>query len=1271
MAGTGATKTETSTPASANRPLFASGGRLVQLIVAGSAVLVLGWAAYYGIGVLRSSAFNNDRAFRVLNEMVVQLDNFQGTMVNLIRLLPEFEECKPALDCKQQWDRYTGKLNVPDISLSAAPSDSRPDAGGRGAVGCNAHAQMPGGGSPDGRYELWIRASEPGRPFTIRSCAAHDSGVQPLELHGSLRSGLPRFVAQTFFDEALVTGQDGTVLATIRSGDGNLTQVELHPGGGDAQMIVDAGELLRRAADADANSDNPARPDAKATAAPGPRDPVRYAAAFDKTIAGKKYRVFVLPFQPSASWYVQRYDSSGNAKTAQPEGTLYVVGLKQARVSQQITYQLWPDGAFAIAVVSLLLLLLWPLLRLKFSNPLEPISRTTAFAAMVCFLLIPGVICITAVWAWSRVTLINWADDSARRYADDVESYLVAELQTTTSLLQRYRDQVYSQYTGLKCESVKDFGYGPVLDEVPLDASDLGTGSAAVARSMREKECQIQYLRKKATDGTRPAGWSPLRTVLGLNRDGYSYGPRLTAFGITPQRLKLELRDREYFQALSAGETWLPEAPRPARADSSRSTPPRSSWAVAPDAGFVAQRLFNRGDGALVLQVAVADKHGPFHRAVTGDTRAYGLTASVAPLLLRFAVVDNATGVVLFHSNEDRSLVENFFVETEHSSELQGKIGRRSSFRSSVQPWLEDLFTTNYLSEAHRFYVRPVSHMPWSVIVFYSTKALGDVPYQAGLASLVTFVLLIGIILVVVVVAVRLSGGTAGSCRRRMWPRWERRAPYVVFAWAGAGIIFCMVAALVWSARRDWALPAPIFALGLLALGIALYQFWRSRQTKDAPLQIGSKTPRARFAPGELAYVACLFESAVLLSALPATWLALQFGDLSLQSFVYNGLGAGAEQVERRHALIAEDLRRWDPDEEKRAQRYPSAWALADELSVPGYRVTQGTGQESGKPVSRWEVTSFKDIPWWNLRGPPADDALLRLIWSATHNSTVSRSWLPPERSAGGEGSQEDGGKRPASSKTDAWWLQTHAQTKWQREYDGHRVSLVAWYSERDREQYEESKTSSSASSPKEPPAAGDPDSIPLGLRKVVLLLLLAGSLLGIYVLTLSVSRRLFGSRSVFLFGPRTARTAPSDTSTDDPAETWGKLKQADQLYLHQLAHDQMVNPTNEEGIERLTAARLLKFDPWPKIADPKLHEYAETQAWEEEEFRKAQQDASHSLWNSIRTPLLVVVLIVVGVLLYVSSTTMQIVTTVFAGLASLLTYVSQTQNFLRQSGKS
>src|SRR5215472_6682584 len=115
-------------------------------------------------------------------------------------------------------------------------------------------------------------------------------------------------------------------------------------------------------------------------------------------------------------------------------------------------------------------------------------------------------------------------------------------------------DHVYSAYKGVACESVKDLGHGPELDQMPLDATDLETTTNTIVRSMKENECQIQYLRKKAADGSRPIAWSPLRAVLGLNRDGQSYGPRLTAFGVTPQRLKVELSDREYFQALAAGE---------------------------------------------------------------------------------------------------------------------------------------------------------------------------------------------------------------------------------------------------------------------------------------------------------------------------------------------------------------------------------------------------------------------------------------------------------------------------------------------------------------------------------------------------------------------------------------------------------------------------------------------------------------------------------------------------------------------------------------------
>ena len=55
----------------------------MQLLLVGCAAAMLAWAAHYGFDILQSSAFNNDRAFRVLNELITQLDNFQGTMTSL------------------------------------------------------------------------------------------------------------------------------------------------------------------------------------------------------------------------------------------------------------------------------------------------------------------------------------------------------------------------------------------------------------------------------------------------------------------------------------------------------------------------------------------------------------------------------------------------------------------------------------------------------------------------------------------------------------------------------------------------------------------------------------------------------------------------------------------------------------------------------------------------------------------------------------------------------------------------------------------------------------------------------------------------------------------------------------------------------------------------------------------------------------------------------------------------------------------------------------
>ncbi|HEU5282925.1 MAG TPA: hypothetical protein VFU53_03880, partial [Burkholderiales bacterium] len=729
----------------------------------GAAVAALAGGGYYALDILRSTAFNTDRAFRVLTQIVAQLDNFQGTMTSLLRLIPESSaECQPEAACKkQEWRRYTGKLDVPDIELSRVADGLTPRDDFKVMPACERRAG-PRDSTPTAslanRYELWLRLDDPGRRFTIHACAAAASEPGIMQLHGRLQTGLPGFVSQTFFEQVLLTLEDGTVITTIRDSDNEVetAQVELHPPGDQGLIVADGEELLRAAARADANSDNPPPADAKqkAPAAPAAGNTPQHPVVFDRSLAGKKYRVYVLPFQPSVPWYVHAdagdKDAAGKLRREQ---MLYIIGLKQERLTDRITNALWPDGTFAIAVLSLLVVLVWPLLHLRYSTALQPVSQITGYATGVSFLLIPGVLAICAVWSWSRVQLVNWADAGATQYAKDIELHLVKELQTSIDLLEHYRDAFYQQYKGTPCTvnyparaKLEWLPVMPVneedLDEIKRRKQD-SRPSLEVESPTGDHACAIRYLRGNTLESSAFGAWSPLRTVIALDEDGESYAARLTAFGTppggtgsgyeVPQRLKFNVRDREYFRALLSGEAWKPRAKTPKR---------DSPWLTSPGQGFVAQRLFNRGDAARVLQIAVP-RHGPagqFAGAVTGDSRVYGLTASVSPLHLRFAVIDRVSGVVLFHTDDSRSLVENFLVETEDNEALRARLGRRGVSDKVQQPWLEEHFNGRYLSEPHRFHSRPVAGVPWNIVVFYPTKELLDVAFQAGVAALGVFV---------------------------------------------------------------------------------------------------------------------------------------------------------------------------------------------------------------------------------------------------------------------------------------------------------------------------------------------------------------------------------------------------------------------------------------------------------------------------------------------------------------------------------------------------
>jgi hypothetical protein len=64
------------------------------------------------------------------------------------------------------------------------------------------------------------------------------------------------------------------------------------------------------------------------------------------------------------------------------------------------------------------------------------------------------------------------------------------------------------------------------------------------------------------------------------------------------------------------------------------------------------------------------------------------------------------------------------------------------------------------------------------------------------------------------------------------------------------------------------------------------------------------------------------------------------------------------------------------------------------------------------------------------------------------------------------------------------------------------------------------------------------------------------------------------------------------------------------------------------------------------------------------------EQVAAHNLWHRIRTPLLVVVIVVAGLLMWFAGSAMQILSATLAGMAGLFGSVTTVTKFVRNDDK-
>lgn len=1207
----------------------------MPMVAAALLIVVLAMAGYFGLAYVRGSAFQEERAFRVLGEVSRQFDNMQGAMASLLTLVPE--SLFKAADCtvaKEDRLQYLAKLDLQGLEFESTTKEA---------------------GDKAWNNQFRIELDDPKRRFTVRSTAdiarpwKNDGKANlscRLEIHGSLQQHLPAFVAQRYFDQVLLAIPTGEVLASVTGRTADRSLIELHPDASANSFVADARTLLLRGADLLDPASVRSFWDTKAEQKTQRAFPAPFlAVAFRQTIGGANYVVSILPVTPTYATRVSNASGSTPATDANaapgatPQPTLYLIGLKRENLGQQVADALGPEGTLAITTVVLLGILSWPFIGLRFSTPHTAISGFQVFAVIVSLALIPVVLTTCAVWVWSKLKTQIWADRAAEHYAVGIESYLNGELAENVQLLSFYRKLAGGSPT---CS---------MLNRAPIRI-EPGRRQIHYARASRNKDdplCRLFLTYPLANERTALKNWSPLRTAVFLAADGSSIEPRITAFGDVPVKQHLNVGNREYVKALREGQGWL------AGRDEGSGT------------RYVAQRLFNRSDAARVLQIAIPSgtETSDLDGFIIGDTRAYGLTASVRPPLLRFAVINRDNGQVIFHSDDERSLSENFLVETELNAQLQGVLRTRTSARRIS---LDDHFDGKYGGEAHRFYYRPLNGTPWGIAVFYPTGTLSSISLDAAIATLALCIAAVTLMIVALIATIFL--GSVRPDRQLLaaiWPQWEWRNHYPRIAiglTAAGGLI---VAALVSRLHAgEWTVFAgTLAAAALVAALLAL-------------------TPRIQ-APISDPRLYRLFYSwsavAVLgvLVVIPTAVAALRFQDVSMQNYLRSALVQTAADIEQRSRIMSSDLRRWVPKTAERNARYPDATTLSRTLPVPGMVATIDPGRDRS---TLWMVTALPAMPWMDAAGPPELGSVRRAIWRITTATSPQQRQRARPSATLATGSDDTDRAMRAS-------VQRIART-----VDGRMLRVLA---------------TSDGSHSRRSPLPRTPE---LEHREqwstVALAMTLSAVLLLIMVMLASMTaRRMFGIYIPFAvrhLPPPPGQAFPFDEllaaelsierarvqagarfTEKDAADIrkvlcepryrslWAGLTADQRQLLHQLARGQYANPENTAVIEQLLYRGYIRLRPWPVITDGGFADFART-APELAEFKGDQRlwadEARGSTWNRIRKPLLLLgVLVAVG-LMALAGSTLQILSTALAAIAALLGSVTQVTNFVKKDEK-
>ncbi|MCX7062139.1 MAG: cache domain-containing protein [Gammaproteobacteria bacterium] len=676
------------------------------------------------------------------------------------------------------------------------------------------------------------------------------------------------------------------------------------------------------------------------------------AAEISAEIGGHRYRIYLLPFAPEKPVH----------RTAVRLSPLYLVGIERQSAIADATAALGVDGLWYLLVAMLLTIAAWPLLRVLLLGNQEAATRATLAATLISVVFIPALLTLVILVLMARGDEHAHAAKRAAAYADAIAAELSGEVHRLLGALDDYgpRFAARAPLPALDSRLLQCDGFKLV------PTPDTGTADSCRFDGRNPNFCQVAP-QALAADGLRPR--PAFETLFATDAIGKVAGaPYLTTGGCQPRAAVVDLSEREYFRSLARGGGW----PLP-KADAAGWHP---DGIVASAGRYFAQRIYAKTDGTRTLVVAVPQRRpdGGFAGVlgVAADLRA--LSAALRPPYLGFAVVDPLSGTVLFHSDDDTSLHENFLDEVDRDVALVQAIGegRRTALDG------------HYRGRRHHFQTTPVPGMPWVVVSFFDAGRVAEPAIGSGLLALAEMIGLIALLALIallfallVVPACRLAGWNL-ELWQWLWPQWRLRRYYF---WLGMALLLPVSGSqiVLWMATDDMTMSV-VIAIGTVGMTVwAVLCMSSLRPWQAAPLAAGIRqhwqcrdrddrrpTPVDTLRELRHRYVVAVMAGVIALAVLPAAGYYLNALPRVEEAQLRQALIDTGRSLDHRIAALTGDTRRAALDGMAMVGRPAPAVVQAAQARSIGVDWTPETGSAGDCAAASAEAAGSP--PSWLLR---------------------------------------------------------------------------------------------------------------------------------------------------------------------------------------------------------------------------------------------------------------------------------------------------------------